>query len=201
MPRAGLRGLLCEAFREVETVAGKVVCRAMHTLLEDAIGMQRADDRLSVPSKRFFALQLVVRSQTTQAVHLVAHLAGRDVGRAAQSRIKGAHPLEERHDICIEGVAGRSEFALAFNGHGSRGEQLRQRIGVLGKDAIEHELVLAQQLGDRGFNQCGGEARFRWCCAAQYSLEEDGGLREIGNLGGTTDGKGRREQVVLENGP
>ena len=93
-----------------------------------------------------FALQLEVGREGAQAIHLVAHFAGRSLRRLAQSLVLRLHPLNEQVELGIERVARRRQLLLGLNRHGARGEALRQRAGaLLGKDLLERELVRLEQ--------------------------------------------------------
>src|ERR1035438_2558713 len=155
MSSAALHRLRGELLGEIETVARKIIGRPMQPLLQHTAGIECPTDGLGVALDRLFLLQLEVGCQPSQPVHLIAHLVGRSFSRAAKSRVESAHPFEQRSKFGIESNPHRSNLALPFDGHGPRGEQLRQRIGSLVKNAIECEPVFAQQRANLRFDQCG----------------------------------------------
>ena len=147
------------------------------------------------------ALELEVGGQGAQAIHLVAHFSGRSIGRLAESFVLRLQPLDESVEFGVEGVAGGGEFLFGFDGHGARGEALRERGCVLfGEDLFEGELVLAEQFGDGRLDERGGEARDGRRLAAENALEENRGLREVGNFRGPPTCARGREQKILEDG-
>jgi len=140
--------------------------------LQCAAGIEGGGDGLGVAAERLLALELEVGGETAQAVHLVAHLAGGGVGGTAEAGVERVHVIEQRGELGVECVAGGGELALAFDGHGARGEELGERVFCLGEDAFEGELVLLEQLGDGGLDESSGEARLGVGLAAEDLVEE-----------------------------
>ena len=194
-------GLLRESFGELQTVAGEVVRGAVDALLQHAAGIEGVEDGVGVARERALALELEVGGEGAQAVHLVAHFSGRGIGRLAKSLVLRLQPFDECVEFGVEGVAGGGEFLFGFDGHGAGGEALRERCGILfGEDLFEGEIVFAKQLGDGRLDERGGEARDGRRLAAENALEENRGLREVGDFGGTTDLRRGREQKILKDG-
>lgn len=81
-------GLLDERGEERRSIAGQIGDAADRPLLRMAIGEEVEAKRVHVAADAGFTLQLVVGGQAAEAVHLVAHLRGRNVGRAAETGIE-----------------------------------------------------------------------------------------------------------------
>ena len=106
------------------------------------------------------ALQLEVGGEGAQAVHLVAHFAGRGVGRLAQALVLRLQPIDERVSSASRALPAAANFCLVSTGMDAGGKPLRKRGGIfLGEDLLEGQLVAAQQLGNRRLDERGGEAR------------------------------------------
>src|ERR1017187_3512456 len=180
---------------------GKVVRRAVETFLQRSVGIERLADGVCVTAERGFFLQLEVGRKRAQAIHLVANLAGRRLCRAVEPLIERSGPIQKGSQLGIQRVSGRSEFLLALDGHGPRGEQLRERRGIFGKPALESELVLAQQLGDGGLNQRSKKARRGRRLPAENTLVKNSGLGEVSNFRRSADEQRGRQQGVLKHGP
>jgi len=116
-----------QLFGQLEAMAGKVPGRAVDALLEDAAGVEGVGDGVGVAGEGGLALQLKVGGQGAQAAHLVADLAGCGVGGLAETGVLGLHPVEQEDELGVESRARGLQLALAFDGHGAGGQQLRQR--------------------------------------------------------------------------
>ena len=169
--------------------------------MQRSIWIERLADGVCVATERGFLLQLKVGGERAQAIHLVANLAGRCLCRAVEPLIERSRPFQKGSQLGIKCVSGRSEFLLALDGHGPRGEQLRERRGILGKHALESELVLAQQLGDGGLNQRSKKARRGRRLPAENTFVKHGGLGEVSNLRRSADEQRGRQQRVLKHRP
>ena len=201
MAGAEAGGLLAEGFGELEAVAREVVRPAMDALLENAAGIERVEDGVGVAREGGLALELEVGGESAQAVHLVAHFSGGGIGGLAEALVLRLQPVDESVELGIECVAGGGKFLFGLDGHGAGGEALGERCGILfGEDLLEREIVFAQKLGNGGLDERGGEARDGRRLAAENALEENRGLREVGDFGGAADlGRGR-EQKILKDG-
>src|SRR6516165_209679 len=102
-----------ELLRQAETVAREVIGCAVETLLQSVIGIKRQCDRFRMPRERSFLLQLKISGKAAQAVHLVPHLAGGSIGRAAEACVQAAHPCEKPFEFRIERISCRGQLAFA----------------------------------------------------------------------------------------
>ena len=189
-----------ECLGELESVACEVVGGAVDTLLEHSAGIQGSFDGVGVAAERAFALHFEVGREAAQAVHLVAHFAGSCFGGATQAGVHGAHVIEEGLKFRVERISGGSELLLAFDGHGAGCEELGEGVGGLAEDAIDAEVVFVEELCDGGFDERGGKTRFGGGGSAEDALVEDGGLGEVGDLGGAANDERGSEEIVLEDG-
>src|ERR1039458_518953 len=112
MAWAGVDGLRAQLFRQLKAAAGKGEGSAVQTLLERAAGIERMADGFSVATERGLALQLSVGRKGPQAIHLVAHLAGGGLRRIAEAFVELAHPLHERRELGVEGIAASGRLSI-----------------------------------------------------------------------------------------
>src|SRR5580658_1590632 len=183
MPWAGIPSLRNELLGKLESIASKVVSRAVHPLLQYSAGKERLADRLRVPAQRGLALELEVGGEPAQAVHLVANLAGRGIGRAAQSRIERMHPLEQRRKFRVECVSRCGDLLLPLDRYGPRSQQMRQPILAPGEYALEREIMAPQQLANGRLDERCGKSRLDRRLPPQDALVENGRLGEVSDLG------------------
>ncbi len=165
-----------------------------------AVGEEVEAEGIDVAADAGVALELVIGGEAAEAVHLIAHLGGRDLGGAGERGVKGFGPGEEGVELVVEGVAGGGEAALAFDGERAGAEAVGQLIGMGGEDVFEGELVLVEDLRDRRLDERGGEAREDGGGAAEDGLVEDLVLRVVGDLGGATDDGLGGEEEILKDG-
>ena len=173
MAGAFLRGLIDELGDEGVSVAGEEGGGADDALLRVLVGEEVEVERVDVAAEAGFGLELVVRGQAAEAVHLVAHLGRGDVGGAAQAGVELVHPLGEAGELFVEGVAGGSELALAFDGDGAGTEALGELVRMRVKDVVELNLVAGEDGRDGRLDECGAEARDDRGGAAENRVVED----------------------------
>ena len=95
-----------------------------------------------------------------------------------------------------------ASFYLGLDWHGSRREPQRQRgRALLLKYLFERELVLAQQLRNRGLDQRGRETRNRRRLPAQNALEQHRRLRQVRNLRRPSHLRRGPKQKILKHRP
>src|SRR5580698_7266804 len=69
-------------------VAGEKISSANQPLLQTAVRIQSLNNSLCMTAKRCFLLQFEVGSHAAQTVHLVAHLACRNLRRSPQTFVQ-----------------------------------------------------------------------------------------------------------------
>ncbi len=151
--------------------------------------------------QRGFARQLEVRRQPAQAVHLVAHLAGRGLGRPSQSGVQRAHPVHHCRQLRIESRARGCQLPLALHRHRPGGQQLRQGCRRFAEYPFQRQLVPVQQFADGRLNQRCGKPRQRRRHSAQNALVEHSGLGKVSHLSRPADNFRRRQKKILKHGP
>jgi hypothetical protein len=165
-----------------------------------AVGEEVEAEGIDVAADAGVALELDVGGEAAEAVHLIPHLRGGDLGGAGERGVEGFGPGEEGVELVVKRVAGGGEAALAFDGKRARAEAVGQLVGVGREDVLEGELVLVEDLRDGRFDERCGEAREDGGGAAEDGLVEDLVLRVVGDLGGATDDGLGGEEVVLKDG-
>jgi hypothetical protein len=84
-----------KGFRELESIAGKVICSSVDALFKHTAWIQCALDGLGMTPQRALALQFKVGGKPPKPIHLLAHFARSSFGGAAQPRIHRLHVLQQ----------------------------------------------------------------------------------------------------------
>ena len=122
MPWLGIGGLPGQLFGQLKSVVGKVVGRAMHPLLQSPAGIEPPAESFGLTRELPLALQLEVCGQAAQAAHLLAHLAGRSLRRAAQARIECTQPVDHWRQLGLQRRARRVKSLSSFDGNRASGQ-------------------------------------------------------------------------------
>ena len=168
-----LRGLIDELRDEAVSVAGEEGGGADDAFLRVLVGDEVEVERVDVAAEAGFGLELVVRGQAAETVHLVAHLGSGDGGGAAEAGVKLVHPLDKAGEFFVEGVAGGGELALAFDGDGAGAEALGELVGMRVEDVVELDLVTGENGCDGRLDERGAEARDDGSGATENRVVDD----------------------------
>jgi len=169
-------------------------------LLGVAVGEEVEGEGIDAAADGLVALQLIAGGEAAEAVHLVAHFGGADLGGPAEVGGEGFGPGEEGAELVVEGVAGGGEAALAFDGEPAGAESLGELVGMSGEDVLEGQLVVVEDLCNRRLDEGSAEAWKDRGGAAEDGLVEDLVLRVVGDLGGAADDGLGGEKVILKDG-